>query len=158
MGYESLTDQQIGDLLSATKRVTNPGGKESSKPGHTQRNYKVLSNDGHEYTLYVRQNSKVEDDFSCGLLWHMPSGEILTLIRYNGSSHFHPNRIEETELDFVCHIHKATERYIAAGRKPEGYAEETDRYATVDGALHCLTKDCKISGLNTTPDHPDSFK
>lgn len=158
MGYESLTDEQIALLLTASKRVNNPASKNSIKPGHHQRNYNVLSNDGHEYTMYVRQNQRIEDDFSCGLLWHMPSGEILTLVRYNGSSHFHPNHLEETELAFVCHIHKATERYISAGRKPESYAEETNRYTTVEGALHCLTKDCRITGLNTTPDHPDLFK
>ena len=158
MGYESLTDEQIVLLLTADKRVTNPASKNSIKPGHNQRNYKVLSNDGHEYTMYVRQNQRIDDDFSCGLLWHMPSGELLTLVRYNGSSHFHPNHIEGTELAFVCHIHTATERYINAGRKPESYAEETNRYTTVDGALHCLANDCRITGLNTTPDHPDLFK
>lgn len=158
MGYESLSDEKIEALLSSPKRITNPNCKDTVKPSHIQRNYNVISPDGQEYTLYFRQNKIVEDDFSCGLLWHMPSGDQITLVRYNGSSHYHPNHIEETELDYACHIHKATERYIKAGKKPEGYAEETTRYHTVNGALHCLVIDCKITGLTTEPDQPDLFK
>jgi hypothetical protein len=158
MGCESLTDEKINLILLSNKQIKNPQSKELDKGSHTQRNYKVTSLDGQEYTLYVRQSKLVNDDFSCGLLWHMPSGEVITLVRYNGSSHYHPNHLEETELDFACHIHRATERYIQAGKKPEGYAEETTRYSTINGALHCLTTDCKISGLKTEEDHPDLFK
>ena len=157
MGYESVTDQKITTLLTIAKGVTNPKTRESNKDGHTQRNYKVRSADGQEFTLYVRQNLKIEDDFSCGLQWHMPSGDSLTLVRYNGSSHWHPNRLEKTEIDFSCHIHRATEKYIKAERKPEGFAEQTDRYSTLSGALHCLVTDCKISGLSTAADHPKLF-
>lgn len=158
MGYESLTDEKINLIILSIKRVTNPLSKEVDKGSHTQRNYKVLGQDGQEYTLYARQSKLVVDDFSCGLLWLMPSGETITLVRYNGSSHYHPNHLEDNELDFSCHIHRATERYIQAGKKPEGYAEETHRYSTLNGALHCLITDCKINGLKTEPDQPDLFK
>jgi hypothetical protein len=34
----------------------------------------------------------------------------------------------------------------------------TDRYNTVEGALHCLVTDCKISGISTTPDNMSQTK
>lgn len=157
MGIESVGDTKISDLLEIPKRVTNPNARETDKGSHLQKNFRVASRDGQEFTLYVRQNKRVNDDFSCGLAWHTPSGETLTLVRYNGSSHPHPNRLEGNAVGFCCHIHKATERYIQANLKPEGFAEETDRYKSVSGALHELVTDCNISGISTDPDQPDLF-
>lgn len=42
-------------------------------------------------------------------------------------------------------IHLATERYQNSGRKEEAYAEVTDRYSNLRGALKCLIEDCKVS-------------
>lgn len=74
------------------------------------------------------------------------------LLRYNGPSHFHPNWLEKQDLHHVCHVHRATERYIQANRKADGYAEVTQRYRTVKGALHELVTDCRIEGLTTEAD------
>ncbi len=155
---ESVSDTKIAQLLASPKRVTNPNAREGDKASHLQKNFRVVSPDGHEFTLYWRQNKRIKEDFSCGLAWHMPSGETLTLVRYNGSSHPHPNRLEGTAVEFECHIHRATERYIRANLKPEGFAEPTDRYRSVAGALHELMSDCNITGIKTEPDHPDLFE
>jgi hypothetical protein len=80
------------------------------------------------------------------------------LLRYNGPSHSHPNKLEKEDLDHVCHIHRATERYIRANLKAEGFAEKTRSYGAVKGALHELVKDCRIEGLITEADEPDLFQ
>lgn len=161
MAFESVTDQQISELLSCAKKVTNPGTRPKSKDGHEQVNYKASAMDGsgHEFEIYTRQNKRegMEDDFSCGLSWIAANGETLTLKRYNGSSHNHPNHIENEKLGYSCHIHIATEKYIKANRKPEGFAVKTDKYYTVEGALYCLVTDCNIAGITTTPDNPKLF-
>lgn len=72
--------------------------------------------------------------------------------RYNGPNHDHPNHLEKVRLGYTCHIHIATEKYIKANRKAEGFAEATKLYNTVEGALHCLVTDCKISGIQTSSD------
>ncbi|HVY01655.1 MAG TPA: hypothetical protein VHA12_02740 [Candidatus Nanoarchaeia archaeon] len=136
--------------------------KSKNKDGHEQINYKVSATDGsgYEFEVYKRQNLRegMEDDFSCGINWVAPNGDTLTLKRYNGPSHEHPNHLEKTKVGLNCHIHIATEKYIKANRKPEGYAEETTRYNSVEGALHCLVNDCKISGIDTTPDTSSQSK
>jgi hypothetical protein len=156
MGFESVTDEKISTLLKSKKRVTNPNIREKPKEGHVQKNYKVVNEEGLNFELYLRQNSLegMEDDFSCGLSWIAPNGEVLTLTRYNGSSHDHPNNIEKTRTGRVCHIHIATEKYIKANKKPEGFAEATERYSNLNGALHCLITDCNISGISTTAEEP----
>ncbi len=156
MAFESLTDDSIADLLNCTKLLTNPKARCIIKEGHEQVNYKVKATDGsdHEFEVYKRQNLRLgmEDDFSCGISWIAPNGESLTLKRYNGSSHDHSNQLEKMRLGQSCHVHIATEKYIKANRKAEGFAERTDRYTSLGGAMHCLVKDCRISGIQTTPE------
>ena len=162
MAFESITDVKIEELLQMPKRVTNPATRAKDKEGHAQLNYKVRATQDadYEFTLYTRQNlrSGMEDDFSCGLSWTSPNGEVLTLIRFNGSSHPHPNHLEGTRIEFKNHVHQATERYIRANRKPDGFAESSDRYKTLKGALFCIVEDCNIAGINASPDEPLLFE
>ena len=82
----------------------------------------------------------------------------MILVRYNGASHLYPNQLEGNTLEFVPHIHRATERYLQANLKAEGFAESTSRYTTMSGALHELVNDLHITGLDTKPDYPELFK
>lgn len=157
MIIESLSQTKIDELLSMQKHITNPTARALSKGQHQQKNYRVVGTDETSIVLYLRQNNNVLKDFSCGLSWNTPSGEVLTLVRYNGPSHSHGNAIEGEKLGFACHIHRVTKHYMDAGKKPEGYAEATEKYETLDGALHCLVDDCNISGIDTVPDHPKLF-
>ncbi len=161
MPFESITDERVDELLMMAKKVTNPNARAKNIEGRMQYNYKVIAINDNDlrFELFTRQNSRagMEDDFSCGLSWIAPNGETLVLCRYNGSSHSHSNRIENEDLDYVFHIHKTTERYIRANRKPEGFAEVTNKYYTLNGALHCLVSDCNITGLTTVPDMPKLF-
>jgi hypothetical protein len=156
MAFESLTDDKIMDLLNCPKRLINPQARIKKIDGSEQVNYKIEAQDksGHMFEVYKRQNTRegMENDFSCGISWVSPNGETITLKRYNGSSHRHPNHLEGTKLEFEPHIHFATEKYIQANRKPEGFAQATKRYETLEGAFHCLITDCKISGIETKPD------
>ncbi len=149
MGYESLTDEKIISLLTLPKKITNPNITPKEKGAHWELNYNVIGkqNPSDQFRLYSRQNTIEHDDFSCGLTWVMPSGEEVHLVRYNGKSHTHPNRLEHQTIPFQYHIHRATEKYIRAGKKPEGYAEATERYQDLQGAFRCLLTDCCIKGF-----------
>ena len=103
------------------------------------------------FSIYQRQNLVDECDFSCGIVHLPPGGGPLVLARYNGPGHAHG------DIVYRAHIHRASERAIAAGRKPESEAEETDRFKTVEGALACLIEDFNVSGLTVRPDEPRLF-
>ena len=152
MAIEEVTGDKIAALKAMPKRVTNPAARFRDEERYERKDFSVSGEGDHEFKIYWRRNKGDEDDFSCGIRWLMPSGETLTLARYNGPSHIHH------DIKFKCHIHKATEEAIRGGKKPESYAEESTEYSTPDGALYCLARDFNVSGIRTEPDHPDLFR
>ena len=142
MSSRLYSDEELGELCSMPKRVTNPGARWVEKPGHRQRNYQVAGeNQNSRFAIYLRQNLRDANDFSCGIAYLPLGGTRLTLARYNGPSHVHG------DIVYRPHIHRATARAIAAGRKPESEADETDRFTTLNGAFGCLIDDFRIEGI-----------
>jgi len=132
-------------------QVTNPGARWVTKPGHQQRNFQAtgLEDEPARFAIYQRQSEHDERDFSFGIAYLPRGGTRLTLARYNGPGHTHG------AIAYRPHIHRATARALAAGKKPESEAEETDLYATLDGAFRCLILDYRITGISVpSPDQP----
>lgn len=152
MAIEEITADMLANLLVVPKRVVNPQARRRVEERYEKLDYEVITSEGDlRFRVYVRQSLNFPDAFSCGIRWLLPSGETLTLARYNGPNHMHG------EIAYECHIHRATEEAIRLGRKPECHAEVTKRYHTVNGALHCLVVDFRIEGLDTAPDQPELF-
>lgn len=144
-----LPDSEIDRLIRLEKAISNPKARKLEKRGSEQVNYDAEAITGEHFRVYVRQNLRIPDGFSCGLLYLAASGESVTLARYNGSDHEHTNPLEGGgPLPLSCHIHRATERYMQAGRKADHFAESTDRYTDLEGALRALIADCNIQGLS----------
>jgi len=151
-----MEDAEINRLLSIGKHISNPRARRIEKRGSIQVNYEAVASSGEQFRVYVRQNMRIPDGFSCGLLYVPVSGETVTLARYNGSDHEHTNPLESgSAIRFKCHIHRATARYIEAGRKAEHFAETTERYRELEGALQALLHDCNITGLEDPTMEPD---
>ena len=137
------SEDELTELKSMAKHVTNPGARWSSKPGHRQRNLQIVAGpeDETRFSIYQRQSELNHNDFSCGIAFRSLGGAWLTLARYNGPSHPHGN------IEFQPHIHRATAKAIAAGKKPESEAAETDRFTTLNGAFRCLLDDFRVKGI-----------
>ncbi len=137
------SDDELLGLQTMPKRVTNPNARWTPKPGHRQRNFQLLASSDEEtrFSIYQRQSQLDDSDFSCGIAYLPHGGTRLTLARYNGPSHIHG------AIEFRPHIHRATAGAIAAGRKAESEAEETDRFTTFEGAFRCLLDDFQIEGI-----------
>ena len=158
MSVLTLTEAQIQDLLSCPKRVENPGSKARTDGKHIRRDFRVVSADGEQkFVLFTRQSTVIPESFTAGLRWRSNSGEEVILLRCNGADHAHGNAIEHEQFEAQQHIHTATERYIAAGRKAEGHAVPTTMYSTLAGALHEVAKLANVVGLQTEADEPDFF-
>jgi len=152
MAIEEITSGKLQELRAIPKRVKNPQARRRAEEKHERVDYEVTAEQGKsKFRIYMRRHLTDAEDFSCGIRWLMPSGETLTLARYNGPSHIHD------DIEYECHIHLATEEAIAQGQKPERHAEQSDQYRTLDGALHCLLTDFKVSGLNRRADKPELF-
>lgn len=149
MTIKLYTTAELEALQQMPKRVTNPKARWSKKPevrpSHRQRNFSARGDDDEmaEFQIYQRQNLNDEMDFSCGIIYRPRGAEKLTLVRYDGPSHVHG------DIDFRPHIHRASERAIAMGKKPELEAVETDRFQCVEGAFACLVADFRVTGLDS---------
>ena len=144
------TDDELDLLRTTRKKVVNPGAHWSDKPAgapaHRQRSFKGHGEDDSRFEIYQRQNIMDGADFSCGIALLLPNGSKLTLARYNGPGH------EHGDIFYRPHIHRATARSIASGKKPEREAKETDRFGTLEGALASLIDDFNIVGLSASHD------
>ena len=152
MTIKHYTEEELAQLRSMPKQVTNPKArwtkKPKDKPVHQQRRFEAVSQQDTVvvFSIYQRQNILDETDFSCGISYKPKGSQSLTLARYNGFSHIHG------DIYYRPHIHRTSEKAINAGRKPESEAEETDRYETLEGAFACLAEDFYLSGIDTQHD------
>jgi hypothetical protein len=141
------SDELIADLIAEPKWLAENPVVPCLRPDQTsqQRRWKVhvRGRAGSRFMLIVRQLCLNQLDFSV-ILVHLPehrSGEF-NLTRYNGDHGEHTNDLEGTKLTGM-HIHKATERYqLHPGYRDEHFAEPTERYADLRGAIDCALEDC----------------
>ncbi len=132
MATIDLTDERISELLTMPKRVENPRARTKEEGSCQQLTYNLIGQNDERFILFKRQNTHegMRSDFSCGLAWVTPSGERLTLCRYNGPSHPHTNHLDGSCFEFVTHIHKAREDYHTQRNRIDGFAEVTTRFHT----------------------------
>jgi len=152
MNNKLYTDGELTELQSLPKRIINPWArwleKPKERPAYRQRTFQASGqeDDQARFAAYQRQNLIDESDFPCGILYLPTGAPSLTIARYNGPSHKHG------DIAYQPHIHRASERAIAAGKKPESRAEATSRFQTLEGALACLMQDFNVTGLNAQND------
>lgn len=136
-----LKDDEIAALLREPKPL--PEGWRSRlslkpKRGHKERECDITGEKGSKFRLILRQANLNPLDFSVILAFlDTKSNQVFRLLRHNGKSHEHTNKIEcGTIYDF--HVHRATERYQLQGFPEDGFAEITDRYSDFEGALQLV--------------------
>ena len=154
MNSKLYTEAELDALQSMPKRIANPRArwlkKPKGRPAHLQRSFQVSAGEDEEarFLIYQRQNLEDGHDFSCGIAYLPRGAPPLTLARYNGPSH------EHGDIVYRPHVHRASERAIAAGRKAESDATETSRFESLEGALACLVEDYNVRGWDDRHDAP----
>ena len=149
MPVAQLSDKQIEALVGMAKplpadyrgRLRTRARPYSSQ--HEEAQIEIGVQNTGTFRVIVRKNRINPLDFSVILGYVPPERlKLFHLRRYNGA-HRHTNKLESNSFrDF--HIHYATQRYQEAGWDIDAYAESTDRYDTVDGALDILLDDCNF--------------
>ena len=133
-------DKEIAELIKERKVLPDDWREQIYKEGTLD----VEGGQGNTFCIIVRQQKSIPLDFSVILAVLVPlSDRVFRLRRYNGWTNPHTNRIEREEIEGF-HIHFATERYQQRGQKEDGYAEETDRYHNLEGAVQCLIEDANF--------------
>ena len=144
-----LPDAEIEDLIAVSKplpvdyrtRIRTRSRSYSDK--HEEGQLEVQIQDKGTFRIIIRKNRINPLDFSAILGYIPPERlKLFHLRRYNGV-HKHTNKIEGISFR-AFHIHYATQRYQEAGWNIDAYAELSDKYTTVDGALELLLDECNF--------------
>jgi hypothetical protein len=141
-----FTDDQIRALILEPKPLPPDYRRRlrlRQKRGHREQELSVQGAEGHEFHIILRQSSIDPLNFSVILSMTGPgTNRIFRLRRYNSKTHQHSNRLEGSDRFYSFHIHQATERYQEAGWDEDSYAEPTERFADLHGAIKCMFQDC----------------
>ena len=135
------TDQQIAALIKERKVLPDNWRIQLDKNDSLY----IIGESGNRFRIITNLNKKYPTDFSVILAVINPkTGAVFRIRRYNGMpKRSHNNKIEKQKI-YGYHIHSATERYQERGYDEEAYAEKTDRYNNLKGALHCLIQDANL--------------
>ncbi len=139
------SDREIAELVNETKPLSLKWYSKiqvKDNMRYTTKSFEVKGIRENNFRVIWKQIHHNQLDFSA-VFGVFPAGSntLFRLRRYDGK-HVHYNPIEKQRFhDF--HIHVATERYQLFGTKEEDkYAEPTDRFSDLTGALGCLLDDC----------------
>jgi hypothetical protein len=149
-----LDDAQIVALIDEPKPTVEPASltPTTRKGSHREAQGSITTVKGSSFRLIVRQSTLDPLDFSVILGYELPeTTRVFRLRRHNGNSHDHPNRIEQT-VARGFHVHLATERYQLAGYEEDGYAETTNSYSDLAGAIRSM-----IAVANFKPPRQESL-
>ncbi|MEN8381335.1 hypothetical protein [Acinetobacter radioresistens] len=145
---KGINDKEIEAFKKMQKFLTKPL-KQKWTTNHKVRQLSIeLYSGDHFFKIYMRQSTVDEDNFSCGISLISNGKNDITLARYNGSNHVHVNKCDGRRFDFECHIHTANEASLKASKKIENYAEPTNRYTNLQGAIQCALRDFHIMDLS----------
>ena len=135
------TDQQIAALIKERKVLPDDWRDQLDKNNSLY----IIGESGSRFRIITNLNTKYPSDFSVILAVVNPKkGADFRIRRYNGMpKRPHINKIEKQKI-YGYHIHFATERYQERGYDEEAYAEKTDRYNNLKGALNCLIQDANF--------------
>jgi hypothetical protein len=142
-----ISQELLDQLKDCHKRVTNWICQDREKPSHIESTCEAVSDSGDDFLIYMRQNKVLDDDFSCGIKWRTPDGELVVLARYNGSSHIHTNRLDGEVFIQQCHIHQITVEAVQCGWSHENYAILSEAYANLNEAKRLLATDFNVQEL-----------
>ena len=149
-----FSDQEIIALIEERKVLPDNWSSKFKKRmnrGSNEYLLNITGEEGNKFRVIVRMSVSDELNFSVVLGVKVPPPKkFFRLKRYNGN-HEHSNTIED-EMVSGFHIHTATERYQVNSVREEDYAEPTQRYTDVNGALKCLFADANFEDSNALQD------
>ena len=146
-GNAMLTDQQIQDLVSCSKVITNKepsrGYREENRHLRCDLELTATEDSSTTFTVFIRQSTEFIENFSIGLLYSSdnPILGTVTLVRYNGP---HGEISREPDGHYAKpHIYRITASELESGnvRPQERHREVTVRYSTFEQGLAIFFND-----------------
>ena len=145
-----VSDVRIAAMITEPKALPENWHQElanlKNRAGRYESEVDLTGANGTRFRIIVSQRHQNTDDYTIILLLNSTTRPRFRILRYDGSGHDHSNTLEGNLIVSKPHIHRATERYQIAthNRRPDGYAEETQRYQNLAGAWDCFRVDVNL--------------
>ena len=146
-----LTDIETAELISERKPLpanwrTRLRSRKARHAGYKESELEVTGDGGHRFKIIIKENPHLPKDFSVILVFlDVETTAKWRLKRYNSPCSFpHTNRIEfrqglpNSRFEKESHIHTCTERYQEQDFSEDHFAETTEDYTDLDGAIMSL--------------------
>ena len=137
-----MTKREIENLISLKKKIIVEPLKSFKIEAISRKNgFKVKSVDGkHEFSVFLRQHTVFEENFSVGLIYHSTDGKKILLLRMNGPHGDTTNDPFGSNPNYGYHIHQIrTEEIEIENYNDPQFRETTQAYNSFDTAvLHFL--------------------
>lgn len=139
----NITFNQLECLITCPKVITTaPHKKFDVENGNRKNDFRLESENGeHRFSVFMRQNTILTENFSIGLKWETaPTEDSIILLRCNGP---HGGNKKYT-IHFVPHIHRLNIELAQQDIFKENDVRPTDEYSTFDSALFYFCNLCNI--------------
>ena len=145
----SITDDFINELISCKKKIIMPPSPKDKANGlHKQTNMELESVDKkYKFSVFIRENTKLMEFFSVGLVYHRDKETDIIIIRYNGNHGAHRNYLNNELIEEGFHIHKYSAEAVELSIRAENHAQITDKYSTLQEALLSFFTDMNINNF-----------
>jgi len=157
----AYTQAKIDGLISCPKRFSEPPRKDMKIEGAHARNDARLVSDGiqGEFLMFMRRSEDFPENFSIGLVYHPADGTgDITLLRCNGKHGSYNGIFDPVHPHYDFHIHKADEKILAAGARPERNATSTTAYASFEEAVQFFVKTINLNTEEATKYFPSQLQ
>lgn len=142
----TLTDSQLQKLLSCEKVITKHARRQMAEENGYERNDMDLESAPGEFEspqkfrIFIRRTTRMQENFSVGLLWLPPEGRPVILLRCNGL-HVKNQHVAHHR---VPHIHRITMEEIRNEIYEPKHVEQTSAYVNLEGAIPYFLRLCHI--------------
>ncbi|MEJ2267479.1 MAG: hypothetical protein P8X70_00155 [Nanoarchaeota archaeon] len=142
-GVLMITDEEIKSLIEE-KKILKSELKPTFREGRSSQKFEkeIEGENGNKFKIVIRISNFNPSDFSI-ILCTKIAGKWFRLMRCNGDSHEHTNKLEEEKISGY-HIHYATGRYQENGYREENYAKSTNKFSDWKKALVVMLQEANF--------------
>jgi hypothetical protein len=129
---------ELEKIISEPKIISVPPKKEFKEEcQHLRNDFGLTSLDGtKKFSVFLRRNANFQENFSIGLIYCLPEGGNVQLIRLNGNHGEVVEDILRPSPHFGYHIHKISHEELDRGLSDPKFSHETKEYASFEQALN----------------------
>jgi hypothetical protein len=153
----TYTDEDLAQLITCQKRITQPPRKDMRSEGQMLRNeMELVSLDGeHSFHVFMRQSRTFSENFSLGIVY-LPKDEprSFCIFRCNGrhgGTKIHPYHSR-------CHIHLSKAEDVNAGLRVERHIEPIGDYAAFLDALNFFLDKINVTAADLSQYFPNTIQ